>query len=724
MKTNFANGREKLNQEDWKIEKFSNSGNLSAQNIYFSLQAENQYGRNYLIKSKKISISDNDSIKIKIKPTANKEGENWINFIIGFSSNNNNENFIQIAKIKKPKNFDKSQEIELTKDEIFNDNLIINDINSFPSNPFHGTIVNINGTNDFYEFNKNIIPYEYNNEFIKGNNGTWIKVDNALCYIYDITEKYGAKRDISQIKKMPNNKINNYDLKNEESDELLFYLEHKNKNKINENRYISISTLINNIDVTAYLDNQIKYKIYGYVKEDYTLRKYRNDDGRLIKHIGKEILYNQENPIRLRERLKGNEKILIGIKIEISANDLESKIPDNSDFSLNFNLIANGRKKNPLGSILGGNAILSNKNAEYKNMRIYPKEDNEILIESGKAIINEFDVTKSEETSIRTIPENEKEIHILIDQFGNFEQSNSFSSIKPTRAIVSTKQKESFISEFKSKIVSLNANQYLEYTIDFEKTEDDKKQLNPNYKDVISKSDRYFGFSFSSINIYFKINQYDNKDEIVKSKFYKKSNITALDKENTIKSLRLENLEEINEDDIPYNNESLFHPGKVKYFKTPNISSNNNILKNLKQYFSADSIEINIAFSLIYDGSIISDITHNTEDGAMPEINTNIFDFIQNQQYWNSPISEKEVKKISHYNLKSGMERKILVNEEYIDYIYKDDVKNVENEIKPENKLDSEKGRWIPKYPEKDTKVELEKKVKKEIYKNSIIFGS
>lgn len=719
MKTQFANGREKLNNSDWKIEVLENQGSLSAFEGHFCLFAENQYGQNIPIISDLISVNDNDAVKITIYSSACLSGEFWTNYIIGVNSNNDLESFIRIAKISKPTD-DTNVELILSVDEQILEHHVLDDFTFIKSHEYNGKIVFVEHLQSFYEFNENVFYSEYNIDFIEGNNGTWIKVNNALCNIEDLSGKGGSRRNIDNISKMPNNKILEYEL-NGDSPELFFYLESENNEQLNKNRLISIKSLINNTNISNYLENLITYTIQGFVGSDYLLRKTDHLTGEILEELGTEIIYNNENPIRLPDAIQTNEKLLISVKLNFTNDEINSSITNGSDFSINFVLIPNAKRKNPLGFLLGGNFVINTG----ERLRVYPYDEDEILIKSGKAVINNFDVNKSNNVILRTLPNNTDNIKILVDQDGVISWSKNYSKIKPTRAIVSTKKHESYISSFTTTTININTKHKLNFQVNLEKTEDNLKQLNPSFPDVISENREWWEFSVTAINLYLRIRQYDN-GKIVNEEFWKNENLNALNSINDFEFIRLNNFELISKSELPTENYSLFDPGKIQNLRLINASNFNNVFtENLKDIYNSDEIELGLAFSLVYDGSVISNISHDPKNGAMSEINGKILDQVKSKIYYKDPIDFKELSKLSKYNLQNGMEIKVrLENGDYESYVYYESSSNVDLEdVQPYNAFPNETCKWAKLNKNQSPTNNLNNEIKKEIFKNSIIFG-
>lgn len=720
MKTQFANGREQLNEEDWKIEILDNQGYLSESFFYLSLQAENQYGRNYLIISELISVNTNDAIEIKINPSACLGGEGWKNYIVGYSTLDDPQTFIQIAKIEKPSVFNQTISLIIENDEQLNDDFILPNLIDLEESEYHGKIIFIEETNYFYEFNKNTQPFEYNSDFIESPNGTWIRVLKSLCYIDDISGENGCRRDVSEIKKMPNNKLLNYELGNESDFELLFYLENEDNVQINANRVISIVSLINNFNVSNFLNNLIIYNIRGYVTSNFDLRTQHSATNVNIQSFNRNIIYSNDTPIKLPDVVKQDEKILIGIKLDFTSDELNVAISDNSNLSLNFYLLSNAKRKSPIGFLLGGNFVLNIDDL----IRVYPYKDDELLIKSGKAVINEFEINRANKGYVKSLPLDTENIRILLDQEGNISNSLNYSPVKPTRAIVSTKKHESFITDFKTRNISLNTNQKLNFDINLEKTEDDTKQLNPLFPDVISENKEYWGFNFKKINLYLRFTQYDD-DVIIKKEYYKLNNLSVGDNINSYEINSFKRLEKIDESLLPINNHSLFHPGRVENIKFINSGLSVSFTNLIKNKFATDYIEIGIAFSLIYDGTIVSNISHNPKDGTIKEIKSNVFDVLSNRQHWESPILKTKLSQFSKHSIENGTVRQVeLDNGEFETYVfYKEGGKNFDYFIKPFNANSIDTCAWVKHSEKKSQTVQLEKEIKKQIKRNSIIFG-
>lgn len=720
MKTQFANGREKLNNEDWKIEILENQGYLSASDFYLSLQAENQYGRNYMIISDLISIDTNNRIKITINPSACLGGEGWKNYIVGYSTLDKPETFIQIAKINKPSVFNTPITITIQEDSQLQSDFVLPYLIDLNESEYNGKVIFIEETSYFYEFNSNVVPFEYNSDFFESPNGTWIRVLQSLCYLEDIEGKNGCRRDVSEIKKMPNNKLLNYELGDESDFELLFYLENTDNVKINENRFISIVSLINNFNVSNLLNDLIIYNIRGYVESNFNLRTQHSATNVSIQTFNVDILYSNDNPIKLPDVLKHDEKILIGIKLNFTADELNVAISDNSNLSVNFYLIPNAKRKSPIGFLLGGSFVLNS--GDY--LRVYPYQYDELLIKSGKAIVNEFEVNRPKDGYIKSLPLNTENIRVLIDQEGNISKSENYSPVRPARAIVSTKKHESFITDFKTITISLNANQKLNFDVNLEKTEDDTKQLNPLFPDVIANNTEYWGFNFSKVNVYLRFRQYDGQ-EIIKTEYHKLNNLAVGDNINSYEINSFERLEKIDESSLPIDNYSLFHPGHIENIQFINSGLSVGFTNLIKNRFSTDDIEVGIAFSLIYDGNMISHISHDPKDGAIKEIKSNVFDVLANREHWQSPVLEQELSQFSKHNIENGTVRKVELNDgNFATYtFYKNGGTSFDNFIKPFNAKSIETCAWVKEPENKSQEVQLDKETKKQIKRNSIIFG-
>lgn len=726
MKTQFANGRERLNQEDWKIEVLGGAGSLTARTCYFSLQAENQYGKNYLISSDVVAITANDAVKITIYPTARLSGEGWTQFTLGIAFTSDVTEFVQFAKLDIPTPFNVPLELTISQDNHLVDS-VVSQLSNLFYNEFHGKIFHVEQTSSFYEFNEGGTPHEYTSDFIEGVLGTWVRVNSALCHVSDIAGKGGAKRDISQIKSMPNNKLLNYDMGNVSDFEVQFYLENDVTEQLNENRMISIVGLINNVDVTTYLENLLIYNVRGFVDEgDYSLRIQNSVTGSIIPEFNVDTIYESRTSIRLPDAMKSTEKLFVGIKLDFTSDELNAKVADNSSFSLNFYLVPNAVRKSPMGFLLGGNFVIPDRHGN--NLRVYPDSYNEVMIKPGRAIINGFEMTRGRNGYFKILPLNTDNIRIQLYQDGDINYATTYSDVKPTRAIVSTKPHESFLSDFITQTISLNTDQKLNFQINTEKTEDNTKQLNPYFPDVIAENREYWGFSITKINLYLRFRQYDIGGELIHTEYYKKSDQYALDIINDFEINNFTGLEKIEVGTLPLHNRSLFHPGKVQNIQFVNSGLATSFTEYIQQRFAADSIEVGIAFSLVYDGTIVSDISHDVKDGAMSEINNNVFDLLKHHDYYQAPVMKSELHKQSKHKILDAAEKKAIDDMTGVIETYVFNMTNGTSYaefVKPFDAGSSESCAWVKTTtpPTSPPPVELNNAIKQQIFETGIVFG-
>ncbi len=155
------------------------------------------------------------------------------------------------------------------------------------------------------------------------------------------------------------------------------------------------------------------------------------------------------------------------------------------------------------------------------------------------------------------------------------------------------------------------------------------------------------------MNVYLRFRQYDN-GTLINEQYYIRKNVPASDNINSYEYNNFNRLEKIDVTQLLVKNHSLFEASKIHNMSFIKSGLFVSFTDHIKDVFSADDIEVAIAFSLIYDGTVVSHISHHTEDGAMHEIKSNVFDLLANKQYWRSPITINKLSQFSKHNIEDS----------------------------------------------------------------------
>lgn len=644
MAVTYANSRIVLPSSCWNITP-STGGQLSSQNLYFSLQAENRVGRNLLLISSLISIPALGRITFTINSQAKLPTEEIFNYVIGANDTTNPINFSQLFKIPVtssttfPITLTISRDIFLRRGYITSDN--ISSI-SF-SDLLHGMLIGYTGTGLIYEYDSLDSTTPIDNQFILlgGSNRRFKARGTFSTYISSIYDVDGSRIDLredNEIKPI----LGNYEANGSDSSSIRLWID-------NPSGIVSVGTRltfivkINELIKTNLFDRKIRYIFEGIVNLDTCiLRTTKNDGITPFEKLGIPLVFNTNSPnFALEEDLAIGEALSFSIYLNFLGAELNDFLPEKAIISIYPSFISN------VGNYVAGSEVIGDCIfAEEGRRRVLPSTTNTGLeILSGSGLIKNYTFPLLPKTNILGLIPNTDNQKVFISNLGNcFIAPTNTPNNSAIRAFVSTLSGQTSSTAWSSYIsITQNSNFTLKLTL--------PNSIRPTYPDVIANT--LCTFSIAKYIIYV---QRQSNSEIRKFEI----NYTANTPNNLFSIVLPEWSTGTIVNSIPTNTNNSFNLYNLPYFVVEN---------GLGSGFSIGNYRFSIAYS--YDGNQVTSITHDVAKGCIIELDMPLSQALNSMKYLGEPLFKEQLLSLDTTYIPDGQRRSLKgTNNDYLDLIF------------------------------------------------------
>lgn len=609
MSLHFAHGRSILNSEDWSITS-SVGGNLNAQNLYFSLQAANESGKNLILKSTLINISEGDKLTFTINPSAKLNGEGWTHYVIGVSNTDNVENFDQIAKIPcytldvaDNINYDGALSFPLTLEITEQSQLITGEfVDTLPTeNIVDGMVRGLTTDNKIYE-------YDFRSD-------EWYVVDKFTTNVVDITQIGGCAIDLTKITNLSRLKIPTYEPDGTNSAKIQYYLTNDTGFEITAGTAIKLLIDIDGYDKSRLFDNKVFYTIKGFVTPDnYVLRKTYVDAGQPLEFVDYEQIYTANKPsLDIKDKIRVGESVFLELFINIHEQEFIGGLSQ-GNVTIIPQFLKNAPRYNPTGFINETKGAINNT---YGKRRVKPYVVASSIIAAGEGTVKNYSFFQPENI-LTGFAENTPDQKVYINRSGIVFIDTQERADTVLRAIVDTTAKESHIAQWTAP-QTVSENDALRITVTYPCDENLNANVRSDYPDNLQNEVIYF--NVKKINFYIKRS---SNGEI--RKFTNFLVVAAQPQDFTITSWSDGVV--VEETQLPTTKHSFFNPNSLAVINVGNFGD-----------FPADTYYVTHTY--VWEGDRISDVSHLESDGCIPEIGANLINI--NDVVVNYPILETTV---------------------------------------------------------------------------------
>ncbi len=433
MPTIFSSGRNEIPISAWSVQVGTVPSTLKAGTYYFSLQGRNRVGLNYPT-YQEITIEENQSIRFSIYADAFKEGEDWLDFIIGTKNNDCDidTDYYQVESVN-AKYFNSEIpinsypiRINITSNSYFAKETPFNLIsNIVDSNIKNGQIIKITDSNLLYEFFKNEVPFEPfipSSKIFKTTNGVYRFRKSSLTYIDDIYDYGGCNLDInSDLSRVDQLNLPVYPINQNQSPPLRFTLLNTGLTAIAKDSVIALNIYVDNKESTGLFKDAVFCIFRGFTNINTgELRTIDYMTCLECPELNVPIPYSVDFPnLYLPDKINPDEGLIIEIYLELSNINFVSYFEDNSSLYIYPSISSTIFRYSPFYEIFV-EGVRVNK---FDKFDIVPYESGQILVKSGQVISKGYSYLRTSE-EILTIP-NSSTQNILLNQIGRLSVQNS-----------------------------------------------------------------------------------------------------------------------------------------------------------------------------------------------------------------------------------------------------------------------------------------------------------
>ena len=493
MPTIFSSGRNEIPISAWSVQVGTVSSTLKAGTYYFSLQGRNRVGLNYPT-YQEITIEANQSIQFSIYADAFKDGEDWLDFIIGTKNNDCDidTDYYQVESIN-AKYFNTEVpinafpiRIDITSNSYFAKETPFNLIsNIVDSNLKNGQIIKITDSNLLYEFFKDepiFEPFNSSSKIFATPNGVYRLRESSLTYIDDIYDYGGCNLDInSDFSRVDQLNLPVYPINYYQSPPLRFTLLNTGLTDIAKDSVVALNIYVDNKESTGLFKDAVFCIFRGFTNIN-------TGELRTIDYItclecpdlNVPIPYSVEFPnLYLPDKINPDEGLIIEIYLELSNINFVSYFEDNSSLYIYPSISSTIFRYSPFYEIFV-EGVRVNK---FDNFDILPYESGQILVKSGQVISKGYSYLRTSE-EILTIP-NLSTQNILLNQIGSLSIRNSsltFSDTLTKVATVSKLEGKSKLSE--PLVVTLEAGRTLNFNLKIGLDDNAKIKIKSDYEET------------------------------------------------------------------------------------------------------------------------------------------------------------------------------------------------------------------------------------------------
>ena len=644
MAVTYANSRIVLPSSCWNIATTTGS-QLSAKNLYFSLQTENRVGRNLLLISSLITIPNSGKVTITINSQAKLPAEEIFNYVIGASSSNIPNTFSQIAKIPVTTSTNFPITLEISKDEFLRTNYITSeDISLIPqSNLLHGMLVGYRGTGLIYEYDSLDSTSIIDNQLVlsSSNNKRFKATGNFSTYISSVYDVDGSRIDLRANEEI-NPVLSSYSANGSDSSSVRLWLDNPSGD-VSVGTRITFIVKINELIKTNLFDRKIRYIFEGIVNLDTCeLRTTKRDGLTPFEKLGIPLTFNTNNPnFSLEEDLEIGEALSFSIYLNFLAAEINDFLPEKAVISIYPSFVSNIGSYVP-GSDIIGDCIFPDEGRR----RILPSTTiSGLEVLSGSGLIKNYTFPLLPKTTILGLIPNTDNQKVFISNLGNcFIAPTNTPNNSAIRAFVSTKSGETNTTNWSSYIsITQNSNFTLKINL--------PTNIRSDYPDVIANSNSSFSISKYIIYVQRQSNLEIRRFEII-------YNTNTPNNLFTIVLPEWSNGVVVNS--LPNNNNPNFNLYSLPYFVVEN---------GLGSGYSIGNYRFCISYE--YDGNQVTSISHDISKGCIVELDMPLSQALNNMKYLGEPLFKEQLLALDTTYIPDGQRRSLKgTNNEYLDLVF------------------------------------------------------
>jgi len=670
MAVTYANSRIILPSSCWNVTS-STGGQLSSQNLYFSLQAENRVGRNLLLISSLISIPTSGKVTFTINSQAKLPTEEIFNYVIGASTTSNPTTFSQLFKIPIdsstifPITLTISRDIFLKRGYITSD-----DISSIPSSDLlHGMLIGYNGTGLIYEYDSldSTTPIDNELTLLAGSNKRFKARGTFSTYISSVYDVDGSRLDLREendIRPI----LRDYNPNGSDSSSIRLWIDNPSGSVAVGTRITLIVKLNENIKTNLF-DKKIRYVFEGIVDlNTCVLRTTKRDGITPFEKLGIPLVFNTNSPnFALEEDLLIGEALSFSFYLNFLGAEINDFIPEKSIISIYPSFVSN------VGNYVAGSEVIGDCIfAEEGRRRILPSTTiSGLEVLSGSGLIKNYTFPLLPKTTILGLISNLDNQKVFISNLGScYLAPTNVPNNSAIRAFVSTLSGQTSSSAWSSYIsITQNSNFTLKLTL--------PTSIRSTYPDVIANTTSTF--SIAKFVIYV---QRQSNSEIRKFEINYTTNLSTI----TLSDWNAGTIVS----SIPTNSNSSFNLYNLPYFIVEN---------GLGSGFVIGNYRFCIAYS--YDGNQVTSIIHDVAKGCIVELDMPLSQALNNMKYLGEPLFKEQLVSLDTTYIPDGHRRSLKgTDSSYLDlvfYKYQTGAGNNITSFKPGTLPSSSPGIWKEK---------------------------
>jgi hypothetical protein len=644
MAVTYANSRIVLPSSCWDVIS-TTGGQLTAKNLYFSLQTENRVGRNLLLISPVINILDSGKITITINSQAKLPAEEIFNYVIGASISANPNTFSQIAKLPVTNSTVFPIILEITKDIFLRTGYITSDDISLisQSDLLHGMLVGYRGTGLIYEYDNFDSTSTIDNQLVllAGSNKRFKARGSFSTYISSVYDIDGSRIDLRESGDITSI-LGSYNANGSDSSSIRLWLDNPS-GSVSVGTRITLIVKINELIKTNLFDKKIHYIFEGIVNLDTCeLRTTKKDGITPFEKLGIPLVFNSNAPnFSLEEDLEIGEALSFSFYLNFLGAEINDFLPEKAVISIYPSFVSNIGSYVP-GSDVIGDCIFPDEGRR----RVLPSTTiSGLEILNGSGLIKNYTFPLLPKITILGLIPNTDNQKVFISNLGNcFIAPTNTPNNSAIRAFVSTKSGETNTTNWSSYIsITQNSNFTLTLTL--------PTSIRPTYPDVIATTSSTFSIAKYVIYI-----QKQSNSEIRKFEIEFNSNI--VDNKYTITLQDWNNGQIVTS--LPINNDSNFNLYNVPYFV---------INSGLGSGFVIGSYRFCISY--LYDGNQVTSISHDVSRGCIIELDMPLSQALNNMKYLGEPLFKEQLLSLDTTYIPDGQRRSLKgTNNDYLDLVF------------------------------------------------------
>lgn len=594
MRIQYASGRKQL----CALTLNTIVGTLPANTYYFWLQGRNDVGYNLPGPVATITTNGSQGIELILPSAAYIQNENWLEYVILVSTINDSSTAKVLLSLKRSQ-ITLPYTINLTLPSHIQTETIVTTLPT--ANLLNGLLVTLNSDGLIYRYNSFSSLWErfydsYNTGIITTTTDELLGCDTSIGLITDT--RYIINND--------------YALDDSAGPNRRLWIFNDQATSFPQGREIGLTTTIQDFDVSSLFYGLFKVVFEGYFDQTSETFVTLRDGVSQFSYLGIEVLYasSMENLI-LEKELLTNQAFQIRVfpEFDISELGLGLKLLP-VDSSVNIFPFVKPTQGTPtdLGDLLGDVIVGNDPNLR----RVYPSVGLSAFVDSGVSIINGLIAkTKVPTTVLGLVPNTANQI-LAINSSGNVYPVTTLRTNEKQRAKVSTVAGESKASSFSTQVEG-NANPNITITVKYPPI------IRANYPDVIAGSNKGT-FNAEEIIVYVR-KRNSNGGAIVETRRIG-GFVPTNDVSNSFSFLY--ETSTIFAGVIPSTDFGLWEPAGL-------------LLGDLTVESTTGTFFYDFAVSFKYNGSSITDISHDILNGSIEELSQSLSTIAENSKYWQRP---------------------------------------------------------------------------------------